>query len=242
RARDLRVRGRRLLSMRGLRARSRQTGAVAVFAAIAAGAGLTALALAIDVGRLYAAQRDLQRIANLAALDAARVTGGCFGEPENPTAVAYNEAVASIDRNHGRLGGRDVVRPLSVEVGRENRAADGRRYFDPAYERTNHAVRVVLARRAPTRLLPLAPAPGELVASAAARSRPYASVHVGSRLAELDPPALDRLFNTLFDSEGISISAAGYASLLEAEVPINEIIDVLDPGSEDDIDVQPVSV
>lgn len=224
--------------MRGLRTRSRQTGAVAVFAAIAAGAGLTALALAIDVGRLYAAQRDLQRIANLAALDAARVTGGCFGEPENPTAVAYNEVVASIERNHGR----DVVRPLSVEVGRESRAADGQRYFDPAFDRTHHAVRVALSRRAPTRLLPLAPAPGELAATAAARSRPYASVHVGSRLAELDPPALDRLFNTLFDSDGISISAAGYTSLLEAEVPINEIIEVLDPGSDDSIDVQEVSV
>src|SRR5690606_20780764 len=87
-------------------ARRRQTGAAAVFAAIAAGAGLTALALAIDVGRLYAAQRDLQRIANLAALDAARVTGGCFGEPENPSATAFNEAVASIARN----GGRETVR------------------------------------------------------------------------------------------------------------------------------------
>ncbi|MFC4251060.1 pilus assembly protein TadG-related protein [Sinimarinibacterium flocculans] len=220
------------------RTRSRQAGAVAVFAAIAAGAGLAALALAIDVGRLYAAQRDLQRVANLAALDAARVTGGCFGEPEDPAGAALDEAAASIARNTGR----GDVRPLTVEIGRESLAADGRRYFDPGFARTSHAVRVIVSRDAPMRLLPLAPAAGTLTAVASARSRPYASVRVGSRLLELDPPVLDRLFGALFGAPGLSISALGYASLLEANVPLSDILDSLDPGRDDEISTQPVPV
>ncbi|MGB0220875.1 MAG: pilus assembly protein TadG-related protein [Sinimarinibacterium flocculans] len=218
--------------------RSRQTGAVAVFAAIAAGAGLAAVALAIDVGRLYAAQRDLQRVANLAALDAARVAGGCMGEPENPASAAFNEAVASIGRNTVR----NEVRPVSVEVGREQRAADGRRFFEPIVERTNHAVRVTVSRAAPRRLLPLSPATGDLAAVASARSRPYASVRIGSRLVDLEPPVLDSLFGGLFGVPGPSISAVGYSSLLEASVPIDDVIDTLDPGSDDEVGTRPVSI
>jgi uncharacterized membrane protein len=224
--------------MRMMRRRSRQSGAVAVFAAIAAGAGLAALALAIDVGRLYAAQRDLQRVANLAALDAARVTGGCFGEPDNPAGAALNEATASIARNSSR----EDVRPLTVEIGRESLAADGRRYFDPGFARTNHAVRVIVSRDAPMRLLPLAPAAGTLTAVASARSRPYASVRVGSRLLELDPPALNGLFGALFGVPGPSISALGYTSLLDANVPVSDILDSLDPGSDDEVNPRPISV
>ncbi|MES0872703.1 pilus assembly protein TadG-related protein [Sinimarinibacterium thermocellulolyticum] len=224
--------------MARLRPRRRQAGAVAVFAAIAAGAGLAALALAIDVGRLYVAQRDLQRIADLAALDAARVTGGCFGEPENPAAVAYGEALASIGRNSPR----GQVQPVSVEIGREVLAAEGRRYFEPGFDRFNHAVRVVVSRPAPMRLLPLASPAGELRAQAAAQSRPVASVRIGSRLLELEPPVLDRLFGALFDAPPPNISAVGYTSLLEATVPVNEILEVIDPGSDERIDERPIRV
>jgi uncharacterized membrane protein len=222
-----------------MRRRSRQSGAVAVLAAIAAGAGLVALALAIDVGRLYAAQRDLQRVANLAALDAARVSGGCMGLPDDPSAAAFGEALGSIQRNGG---GRDEVRPLRVELGREFKAADGKRYFDTAPDRTNHAVRVTLTRPAPARLLPLTPATGELTAVAAARSRPYASVHIGSRLVQLNPEGLNRFFGAAFRSEGPSVSAVGYTSLFEASVPLDSIIGVLDPGTPDRIRLRPLSV
>ena len=103
--------------MRRCTGRKQQTGAVAVLAALAVGAGLIALALAIDVGRLYSAHRDLQRVASLAALDAARVSGGCMGQPENPAAAAYNETIGSIERNNGT---RNAIVPVSVELTLKN--------------------------------------------------------------------------------------------------------------------------
>lgn len=222
-----------------MRRRLRQSGAAAVLAAIAAGAGLAALALAIDVGRLYAAQRDLQRVANLAALDAARVSGGCLGLPDDPAAAAFGEALDSIQRNGG---GPEQIRPLHVELGREFKAADGKRYFHAAPDRTNHAVRVTLTRPAPQRLLSLTPATGRLIAVAAARSRPYASVHIGSRPVQLDPEGLNRFFGAAFGSEGPSVSAVGYTSLFEASVPLDSVIDVLEPGTPDRIRLRPLSV
>jgi uncharacterized membrane protein len=218
--------------------RRRQVGAVAVFAAIAAGAGLAALALAIDVGRLYAAQRELQRTANVAALDAARVAGGCFGLQQNAAAAAYDETVASVARNDRR----GEIRTQQVDIGRVVGGEDGRRRFDPDFERDSHAVRVVLSRTAPARLLPLLPAAGKLTAVAAAHSRPYAMVHVGSRLAQLDAPTLNGLFERLFGGGQPNVSALGYTSLLEASVPLNEVITILEPGSPGGIDTRPISV
>lgn len=215
--------------MRRTAGRRPQAGAVAVFAAIAAGAGLIALALAIDVGRLYAAQRDLQRVANFAALDAARVSGGCMGIPQDPQTAAYEEAVASIRRNGG---GDDAVAPLRVELGQDLLGPDGRHYFDSAKLGSNHAVQVAVTRPAPLRLLPLALPAGDLVAVAAARSRPYASVHVGSRLLMLEPEGLNRFFERAFGAGAgsLNVSALGYTSLLEASVPLDSLVDTLTPA------------
>lgn len=214
--------------MRRTAGRRPQSGAVAVLAAIAAGAGLIALALAIDVGRLYAAQRDLQRVANFAALDAARVSGGCMGVPQDPPAAAYEEALASILRN----GGRDsAITPVRVELGQDSLGPDGRHYFDTAQPGSNHAVQVAVTRPAPLRLMPLASPAGDLVAVAAARSRPYASVHVGSRLLELEPEGLNRFLERAFGAGAgsLNVSAVGYTSLLEASVPLDSVVDTLAP-------------
>lgn len=201
-----------------------------MFAAIAVGAGLIALALAVDIGRLYAAQRELQRIADAAALDAARMTGGCMGVPEDPPQVAYNEALASIDRNGGLSRG---IVPMRVTLGRDVLGADGRHYFDTGRSAADHAVQVVLTRPAPERLLPMAAPAGTLTATAAARSRPYASVHVGSRLATLDPEGLNQLLERAFGAGGLRVGAVGYTSLFEASVPLDSLIDTLTPGVAD---------
>lgn len=219
--------------------RRRQRGAVAVLAALAVGAGLVALALAIDVGRLYAAQRDLQRVANLAALDAARVAGGCMTDPANPEAAAYNEVIGSVDRNNGQ---RNSITPTSVELGRELRAADGKRYFEAGPDRLNRAVRVTVKRPAPTRLMPLAPAAHDLLATAAARSQPIASVFVGSGLAELDPNFLNSFLPQSLGGGDPGVSLISYTSLFEATVPIDAIVDTIGDGTPDSVDRRPVTV
>lgn len=225
--------------MRYCSGRRRQTGAVAVLAALAVGAGLVALALAIDVGRLYTAQRDLQRVANLAALDAARIAGGCMNDPKNPEAAAYNEAIGSINRNNGQ---RNSIAPTSVELGRELKSADGKRYFEAGPDRLNRAVRVTLKRPAPTRLMPLAPAAHDLLATAAARSQPIASVFVGSSLADLDPNFLNSFLPQGLGGGDPGLSLVSYTSLFEATVPVDAIIDTIGDGTPGSVDRRPVTV
>lgn len=225
--------------MRRRGSRRRQAGAVAVLAALAAGAGLVALALAIDVGRLYSAQRDLQRVANLAALDAARIAGGCMADPVNPEAAAYNETLGSIERNNGE---RNSIAPVRVELGREFISADRKRYFETVPERTNHAVRVTLKRPAPTRLMPLAPAAPALLATAAAWSRPTASVFVGSRLADFDPNLLNPFFGPPVGESNPNVSVASYNSLFEATVPVDAVIDTIGDGTPDSVGRRPITL
>src|SRR3546814_18289314 len=69
----------------------RQQGAAAVFVAIALIPLLIATMLASEVGRVYYAHRDLQKAANLAALDAARLMSGCNGD-DLPTQTKIGRA------------------------------------------------------------------------------------------------------------------------------------------------------
>lgn len=211
--------------------RSRQAGAVSVFAAISVGAALSALALAIDVGRLYAAQRDLQRVADLAALDAARVAGGCLGVPDEPATVAYNETLASVSRNSKRA--QRIATDL-VEIGHEVRAEDGLRAFQPSATSSRNAVRVSLRRPAPVRLLPLMPTPAALQAVAAASSRPSASLHVGSTLLGTEPVGLSRYLSRILSGrdDALSIDAVGYNSLADASVPLDRLFPGDDAGQQ----------
>ncbi|HEY1076952.1 MAG TPA: pilus assembly protein TadG-related protein [Fontimonas sp.] len=211
--------------------RPRQGGAVSVFAAISIGAALTALALAIDVGRLYAAQRDLQRVTELAALDAARVAGGCLGMPDEPATAAYNEVLQSVVRNSRRSA---AINADQVEIGRDVNIENGMRGFQPAAAGAHNAVRVSLRQPAPARLLPLMPTPPMLRAVAAAHSRPSASVHVGSTLLSTNPTGLNRYLSQILSgrADALNIDAVGYSSLADAAVPLRE---VFPPDVDDDI-------
>lgn len=137
--------------------RHRQRGAAAVFAAIALVAMLSATAFAVDVGRLYFAQRDLQRLANIAALDAVRVVSGCAnsGVPGLQAEVAA-EVQTSLDRNRDDSDETEVT--AVTEVGRKLLNTQGAlRQFeslDPGDPRQD-AVRVRLTRPNPARLFPL---------------------------------------------------------------------------------------
>lgn len=208
-----------------------QRGAVSVFAAISIGAALSALALAIDVGRLYAAQRDLQRVTDLAALDAARVSGGCLGMPDDPATAAFNEVLQSISRNSRRTTG---ITANQVEIGRDVAIDNGMRGFQPSGVADHNAVRVSLRRTAPTRLLPLMPAPQALVAVAAAHSRPSASLHIGSTLLSTNPSGLNRYLSQILSGRGdmLDIDAIGYNSLADASVPLSDVFPPDDDGNE----------
>lgn len=215
----------------------RQRGAAAVFAAIAMTTLLVSIALTIDIGRLYFAQRDLQNAANLAALDASRMASGCYGPIEDSRlATANTVAIDSLIRN-----GFDAGALTTVRVGGINRTPDGLRFFDPDANNRSFAVQIGLQRPAPPRLLPLflppepqrgagaaeqAPDEQRLFAEASAMVRNDVALSVGSFGARITPQAPGTLLQAL--PGNLSITALDYAALIDAEI---NLLDVLEPGS-----------
>lgn len=221
----------------------RQRGAAAVFAAISIIGGLIATGLAIDLGRLYYSQRDLQRLANMAALDSVRIAGGCRGETDDAGAATLAEALLSVQRNGGQAAwvqnaAADILGRMEIEAGL-------RRFEQPTVS-GNRAVQVRISRPAPARLIPLLSGGGSvtLTALSAAYNTPSALVKVGSRLANFDPAdggTLDDLFAGLVGGP-VSLDALSYEALFDAQVPLGGILDNLDLGPDGDSADTPTSL
>lgn len=203
--------------------RSAQRGVAAIFAAIALIALLAAVGLAIDLSRFYFEQRNLQRMANVAALDAARVAGGCMGVPANPDAAALLEVNQSVLRNGGKP---DDVGRGSVLVGRMLRDdSSGLRSFATGdTDEKSRAVEVILRRDAPGRLIPI---PGvtsgstlTMSATAAAQSRPLVTIDVGTSVASIN----QGLLNVLLAGGPLnSIGVVSYKGLLAETVALSQL-------------------
>lgn len=222
----------------------RQRGAAAVLGAVTAILGLIAVGLAVDLARLYAAQRSLQRVANMAALDASRIAGGCFGrDARGPDALvtARDEARASLIRNGGDPSWIDSAG--LVRLGRMRVDEAGIRQFDPLFDEdgaplgaiaAHDAVQVVLLRPAPPRLIPGMSSSSdrrEMVAVAAAMSRPVARFGVGSGLlgVDLSDSLLDPLLAQLLGSSP-SLSLINYQNLLAAGLTLEALTGSLGGG------------
>lgn len=201
----------------------RQRGFAAVFAAIAMVAMLSAVALAIDVGRLYNAKRNLQRAASLAALDAVQVVSGCTGRGVIGTGVdARTEALASLARN--QLVADSVVTQIGM---RDGSAADAG--FVPLGDGDARisAVRVTLTRAAPRRIVPLITGSSDLVlqASAAAGQAPQAGVSLGPSVLSLNSansPLLNSLLGSMLGS-AVNLSVASAQGLAAAQVKLLDL-------------------
>ncbi len=211
--------------------RHKQRGAAAIFAAIGMIAMLSATALAIDLGHLYFAKRDLQRLANLAALDAMTAAGGCqdpqlFGSLAERQQFAYEQVRQSLQRNAGPTaylqdGG-------SVTLGRETRRAGIRRFSPESTAANVNAVRVVLQRPLPRRIMGGfgADSSRPLVATAAATQAANVSMSIGSvplglNLSEL--PIVNSVLGGLL-GQSPNLSLASYQGLASAEVPFDDLI------------------
>ena len=157
-----------------------QRGAAAVFVAISLVALLIAVGLAIEVGRLYNAQRQLQKAASLAALDAVRVVSGCTaGATEADLDSAIN---ASLARNYtaGGLG-------ISRDFGTLQTVANLRVLQPTASIADAQAARVTLTAPFPVLIFPYLPQPtGLLRASATATQEALGSLRLGSGLADVN--------------------------------------------------------
>ena len=89
---------------------TRQRGAIGMMAALTLGMALVFVLLVVDSGRLYLEKRDLQRVADMAALEASTRGGDCAA---GATATVY--ANASANRNGFTFPGPD--RNLQVACG-----------------------------------------------------------------------------------------------------------------------------
>lgn len=213
----------------------RQRGVAAIFAAVAIFAAITAFGLVYDMGLIYSAQRDLQRVANVAALDAAMAAGGCADVPiVDPQAVAQAQAAQSVLRNAGS-DGTQWLSDGSVTIGSLETVA-GIRSLRPDAAAERPAVEVVLQRPQPGLILPLVRGIDndgrQLRASGSAIAAPRAALEVGSfaaRVAAGDSNLLNDVLGGLAGGDP-EITLAGYQGLVNAQVPFTDVL----PGDPED--------
>lgn len=200
-----------------------QRGFAAVFAAIAMIAMLSAVALAIDVGRLYSAKRSLQRAAHLAALDAVQVVSGCTGRGVTGSqANAADEVTASLARNG--FAADSVV----TEIGMRDTTVSPLRFIALSDgDARISAVQVTLTRAAPERLIPGITGSRDLSlqARAAAQQAPQAGVSLGPSVLSLDSsnsPLLNMVLGGLLGGS-VNLSVASQQGLAAAQVELGEL-------------------
>ena len=223
-------------------AAKKQRGFAAVFAAIAMIAMLSAVALSIDIGRLYTAKRDLQKLANIAALDAVRVASGCSVEVDGApggAAEATTEAMASVQRNASPsiLEGIDVV----AEVGRRMPLAETGELqtFEvlPSASPLRDSVRVRLSRPAPSRIIPgiTGNATTQLVAYSVAAQPALGKLSIGSNTASLNNGVLNSVLggllcptgNAVCQAQVLALNVAGSGALLNTSVTLGQLATAL---------------
>ncbi|WP_225935816.1 pilus assembly protein TadG-related protein [Pseudomonas fakonensis] len=110
----------------------RQRGAIGLMATLTLGIALLFMLLAVDSGRLYLEQRKLQRIADMAALEAAGQGGVCSGSGPQATSLAR----AAATRN-----GHATSNPLVASCGYLQTGAGSLRSFTSDNTR-NEAIKV----------------------------------------------------------------------------------------------------
>jgi len=212
--------------------RERQRGAIGVMAAITLLLALICLALVIDTGRLYFEQRKLQRVADMAAMEAAAQSGFCATSNNNPRGLALNSAAANgfVPATAGDLVATLGSIDLDDQYGKESR-----RVFNAGGD-IQDAVEVRVSRNVPASLvLNVAsvfsdlPSTTQLSARAVARRTAMAGLSAGTTLASLDSSQsllLNNLLNALLGSN-LSLNAAGYRGLANANVSLLGLSDNL---------------
>ncbi|RON29340.1 pilus assembly protein TadG-related protein [Pseudomonas brassicacearum] len=206
------------------RSPSRQRGAIGLMAALTLGMALMFLLVVVDSGRLYLEKRDLQRVADMAALEASTRSGDCAA---GNTATVY--ATASANRNGFTLP--DPTRNLLVACGALTLDANNLRVFgaDPS---KSEAIRVIASHSVQQSfaggvgaLFGGAPraATINLTASAvAALPPPQASLTLRSTTLSVDTSksaTLNALFGGLLGGN-LNINAAGWNGLVNTNISL----------------------
>lgn len=211
--------------------KSRQRGAIGLMAALTLGLAVLCLLLVIDSGRLYLEKRSLQRVADMAALEAATRLGQC-----TPTLTAATYAIAAATRNGFTV--TDTTQTLTTDCGTIAVGANNLRVFSPNASQ-NQAIRVVVTHSVATSiaagisaLFPGSTADTNTILSAtavAAVPPPVAMLTIRSTLVVVDSSQsviLNALFGGLLGST-VNLSAVGWNGLINSNISLLGYLDQL---------------
>lgn len=200
-----------------------QRGALGLFGALVLLLSILFAALAVDSGRLMMEQRKLQSVADMAAMDAASVTGHCGSDDFN---VIQTAAEASAGRNQFDVGGNQS---LTIRTGTtQTNSAGVRQFTETAIEQAS-AVEVVAGKILPASIF----AGGffgndaNLNARAIAGRQALAGFMAGSALLSISDEQAG-LLNDLFTGilgAPVDLGVLSYEGLAAAEVSFQELID-----------------
>lgn len=196
-----------------------QRGAIGLLGALTLMMAVLFAVLALDTGRLWMEQQNVQKTANMAAMESARYTS-CGSTLKDATAAAQHAATA----NASPLSSN----PMSVTVVRGTVATVGNKYvFTSAVEPTDNTngTRVTVSRTVPASLMAGGLFSQNVTLKAIATARggpPVTSFALGSTFFTVDTTnanVLNSLFGALLGSP-LNISADGYNSILNLNLNI----------------------
>ncbi|MGY4814974.1 TadG family pilus assembly protein [Pseudomonas chlororaphis subsp. piscium] len=198
---------------------ARQRGAIGLIGALALGAAVLCTLVVVDSGRLYLDQRELQRVADNAALEAVARGGNCQA---GLSAAAF--ARESAARN-GFAVGDD--RPLTATCGSLQTGADNLRTFSPNASLAS-AIRVVVSERVPTSIAlgvanlfsdnPVSATTSLSATAVAAQPKPpLAQLTIRSTLVDLN--LLNGTLSGLAGS-AINVSLLGWQGLVDTDISL----------------------
>jgi len=208
-----------------------QHGAIGLMAAVTLGMVLLFMLLVVDSGRLYLEQRKLQRVADMAVLEAVTRAGNCTG-----TSTAAGFANQSAIRNSFTPGS---VQKVSTTCGTLSTNSSQLRVFTADATKSD-AIRVIATTTVPTSvaggLWSLFSKNGfnlntNLTASAVG-STPgptLAQISIRTTLATVDSsqsPLLNNLFTGLLGGN-VAISAVGWDGLVKADINLLQYLNQL---------------
>ena len=229
---------------------TQQRGAIGIIGAVTLIIIVAMLALVIDSSRLYLERRNLQRVADLAALEAASRGGICSNQGQMTETLAHQAALQSAQRNGFSLS--SAQRQLQSRIGVIEQDSTGKRRLEPvAPGKPVDAVEVTVTHRIPSSILAnfasLFPGSAyepevDIQASATAQRNAQASFSVASGLLSLvsaNSPLLNPLLNGLLDgdvdlkvltAQGIAaanVELLSFLELLRARANVGSLEDVL---------------
>ncbi|AZD46134.1 TadG family pilus assembly protein [Pseudomonas chlororaphis] len=198
---------------------ARQRGAIGLIGALALGTAVLCTLVVVDSGRLYLDQRELQRVADNAALEAVARGGNCQA---GLSAAAF--ARESAARN-GFAVGDD--RPLTATCGSLRTGADNLRTFSPNASQAS-AIRVVVSEAVPTSIAlgvtnlfsdnPVSTTTSLSATAVAAQPKPpLAQLTIRSTLADLN--LLNGALSGLAGS-AINVSLLGWQGLVDTDISL----------------------